>query len=229
MNDKNEQVMKNISGMESWRVFRIMSEFVDGVEKLSSIGHAVTIFGSARTDPSDKYYKLTEELTKKLAKKGFAIITGAGGGIMEAANKGAISEGAISVGLNIDLPFEQESNKYINTLLKFRYFFVRKVMFIRYATTFVLIPGGFGTLDEFFEVITLTQTKKIERSPIFLLGTEYWSGLVDWMKSKMLKESKISKKDLEVFKLVDDIDYIVDEIVKYRKTAETMKEKLMEK
>jgi uncharacterized protein (TIGR00730 family) len=224
----NEYQMKNISGMESWRVFRIMSEFVDGVEKLSSLESAVTIFGSARTKTDDKYYKITEKLAYMLAENNFAIITGAGGGIMEAANKGASSKEVVSVGLNIDLPFEQEPNKYVNQLLSFRYFFVRKVMFIRYSTAFIIIPGGFGTLDEFFEVATLTQTKKIEKTPIFLLGTDYWTGLVDWMKEKMLKEGKILEEDMNLFKLTDDIDYIVSEIVKHRDITER-KEKLKEK
>ncbi len=224
----NEYQMKNISGMESWRVFRIMSEFVDGVEELSSLESAVTIFGSARTKPDDKYYKLTEELSHKLAENNFAIITGAGGGIMEAANKGASSKDVISVGLNIDLPFEQEPNKYVNKLLSFRYFFVRKVMFIRYSTAFIIIPGGFGTLDEFFEVATLTQTKKINKTPIFLLGKDYWKGLVEWMTDKMLKEGKILEEDMSLFELTDDIDYIITEIIKYRKITER-KEKLAEK
>lgn len=214
----DDKIFENISGMESWRVFRIMSEFVDGVEKMSNIGNAVTIFGSARTDPNDKYYKMTVELSRKLAKKGFSIITGAGHGIMEAANMGAFEEGVNSVGLNIDLPFEQDSNKYINNLLMFRYFFVRKVMFVRYALAFILVPGGFGTLDEFFEVVTLTQTKKINQSPIFLLGRDFWGDLVDWIKDKLLKENKISEKDINLFKVVDDIDEIVNDIIKHKNT-----------
>lgn len=229
-NNNNDNIMENVSGMESWRVFRIMSEFVDGVEQLTTVGPAVTIFGSARTDKEDKYYKLAEELAGKLADHNFAIITGAGGGIMEAANKGASDKDKISIGLNIDLPFEQDSNSYINRLLKFRYFFVRKVMFVRYAEAFVIIPGGFGTLDEFFEVITLMQTKKIEKSPIFLLGSDYWTDLVGWIKNKMLKEKKINEEDIKLFKITDDIDFIVDEIVKnHNAQPKTIKDKLRER
>ncbi len=228
--NKSDIIMENISGMESWRVFRIMSEFVDGVEQLTTIGPAVTIFGSARTNKDDKYYKLTEELAGKLAKQKFAIITGAGEGIMEAANKGACEEGALSIGLNIDLPFEQDSNEYINRLLKFRYFFVRKVMFVRYAEAFVIIPGGFGTLDEFFEIVTLMQTKKIEKSPVFLLSSDYWTDLMGWIKNKMLKEKKINKEDIDLFKVTDDIDFIVDEIVKnHNAQPKTTKDKLRER
>ncbi len=188
---------------DPWRIFRIMAEFVDGFEDLSSIGPAVTVFGSAKTEPRDKYYKLAEQTAATLVKDGYAIITGAGPGIMEAANKGAKNVGGASIGLNIQVPIVQEPNKYVTNLIDFRYFFCRKVMFVKYAKAFVIFPGGFGTMDEFFESITLIQTEKIEEFPIVLVGSEYWKGLVEWMKVSMLKEDRIDKKDLELFSIVD--------------------------
>ena len=188
---------------DPWRIFRIMAEFVDGFEDLSSIGPAVTVFGSAKTEPRDKYYKLAEQTAATLVKDGYAIITGAGPGIMEAANKGAKNVGGASIGLNIQVPIVQEPNKYVTNLIDFRYFFRRKVMFVKYAKAFVIFPGGFGTMDEFFESITLIQTEKIEEFPIVLVGSEYWKGLVEWMKVSMLKEDRIDKKDLELFSIVD--------------------------
>ena len=196
---------------ESWRVFRILSEFVDGFEDLSDIGPAVTIFGSAR---SKKNNNIATKLAEMLSKKGFAIITGAGGGIMEAANKGAYTAGGESIGLNIDLPTEQKPNKYITKLLNFRYFFVRKVMFVRFSKAFIALPGGFGTLDEFTELITLIQTKKIKKFPVILMGKDYWSGFFSWMKNTVLAENNISPEDLKTFKIIDDphkaVKYIVD-------------------
>lgn len=198
-----------------WRVFRIMAEFVEGFETMSKVGSAVSIFGSARTDPKDKYYKKTEELAKKLAKHHFAVITGGGPGIMEAANKGAHEGNGISVGLNIHLPHEQVTNPYQNVSLDFHYFFARKMMFVKYAEAVVCMPGGFGTLDEFFEAMTLVQTHKAPKFPIVCIGKEYWSGLVDWIRKVMLdKYGCIEKCDMGLFHVTDDVDEAVDFIIK---------------
>jgi uncharacterized protein (TIGR00730 family) len=194
---------------DPWRVFRIMSEFVEGFEELSAIGPAVTVFGSARAKQNDKYYRLAEATAFKLAKAGYAIITGAGSGIMEAANKGAKKAKGTSIGLNIDVPVVQRPNAYISKLLDFRYFFCRKVMFVKYAKAFVVLPGGFGTMDEFFEAITLIQTKRIEPFPVVLIGKEYWQGLIDWMKKQMLKKSRIIRNELDIFKVADSPDEVV--------------------
>ena len=194
---------------DPWRVFRIMSEFVDGFEELSEIGPAVTVFGSARSKPSDKYYKLAEKIAAKLVKAKYAVITGAGSGIMEAANKGAKEAGGKSVGLNIDIPVAQKPNKYVTQLLDFRYFFCRKVMFVKYAKAFVVVPGGYGTMDEFFESITLIQTLRIRPFPVILIGKEYWSGLISWMKKQMLTDKLIDKKDLNIFKVTDNADEVI--------------------
>ncbi|MFA5411374.1 MAG: TIGR00730 family Rossman fold protein [Candidatus Omnitrophota bacterium] len=202
---------------DTWRVFRIMSEFVDGFEVLSQIGQAVSIFGSSRLKPSNKYYKLAEETAYLLAKEGYAIITGSGPAIMEAANKGAQRAGGHSVGLNIQIPHEQKANKYVETLLDFRYFFVRKVMFVKYAKAFVIMPGGYGTLDEFTEAINLIQTERIPRFPVVLLGSEYWRGLLDWLKDTVLKSGNITKKELELFTLVDEPKDVVEVIKKFYK------------
>ena len=194
---------------DPWRVFRIMSEFVDGFEDLSEIGQAVTVFGSARSKPSDKYYKLAEKIAAKLVKAKYAVITGAGSGIMEAANKGAKEAGGKSVGLNIDIPVAQKPNKYVTQLLDFRYFFCRKVMFVKYAKAFVVVPGGYGTMDEFFESITLIQTLRIRPFPVILIGKEYWAGLISWMKKQMLKNKLIDKKNLSIFKVTDSADEVI--------------------
>ncbi len=194
---------------ESWRIFRIMAEFIDGFEVLSKIPPAVSIFGSARTHPSDSDYKKAEETAAKFVKGGYAVITGGGPGIMEAANKGASEAGGVSVGLNINLPYEQKPNKYIGTYLDFRYFFVRKVMFVKYSTAFVIFPGGFGTLDEFFESIGLIQTHKIKPFPVILVGRDYWKGLKDWMEKTLLAGGKISPEDFNLFHIIDDPDEIV--------------------
>lgn len=195
----------------SWQVFKIMSEFVDGFEKLAAIGPCISIFGSARTAEDNPYYELTVEIASKLSKKGFGIISGGGPGIMEAANKGAYLAGGKSVGLNIHLPFEQSNNEYIDRdkNLEFRYFFIRKVMFSKYAQGFVMMPGGWGTLDEFFEVATLIQTKKLKYSPMICVGTEYWQGVFDWMKNVQLKAGNISPEDLDLIHLVDSADEAV--------------------
>ena len=200
---------------DSWRLFRIMAEFVDGFDSLSSIhGPAVSFFGSARTTKDDKYYKLTEKIAAELADQGYGVITGGGPGIMEAANKGAAEAGGHSVGLNIDLPFEQEPNIFTNMPLSFKYFFVRKVMFIKYAQAFICMPGGFGTLDEAFEAFTLIQTKRIKPFPVILVGTSYWSGLLDWIKEKMLAADRVDVEDMAILKVLDEPQEIVSYIKK---------------
>ena len=201
-----------IKSNDSWAIFKIMGELVEGFEKLGKIGPCVSIFGSARTKPESIYYKIGEEIAFKLAQKGYGIITGGGPGIMEAANKGAFTAKGKSVGLNIDLPFEQYSNPYIDNdkLINFDYFFVRKVMFVKYAQGFVVLPGGFGTFDELFEAITLVQTEKVGRFPIILVGKKFWGGLIDWVKSTVLEmEHNISPKDIELFSIVDTPDEAV--------------------
>lgn len=210
--DKNWNEIKT---KDSWQIFKIMSEFVQAFETLSKIGPCVSIFGSARTQPENPYYKMAEDIAEKLTLKGYGIITGGGFGIMEAGNKGAHKGEGKSVGLNIDLPFEQEANTYIDNdkLINFDYFFVRKVMFVKYAQGFVVMPGGVGTLDELFEAITLIQTQKIAAFPIVLVGKDYWSGLMDWIKNVMLeKEQNISLEDLDLFTLVDTTDEAVEYI-----------------
>ena len=198
---------------DSWAIFKIMGEFVNGFEKMSSVGPCVSIFGSARTKPEDKYYQLAERVAHKIVDSGYGVITGGGPGIMEAGNEGAYLGGGTSVGLNIKLPFEQHDNPYIDSdkSLDFDYFFVRKLMFVKYSQGFVVLPGGFGTLDELFESITLIQTGKIEQFPIILVGKEYWEGLFDWIKSTMLtKHGTISAKDLDLIHLVDSEDEVVN-------------------
>lgn len=198
---------------DSWAIFKIMGEFVNGFEKMSQIGPCVSIFGSARTKTDHKYYKLATEVAKKIADNGYGVITGGGPGIMEAGNKGAHEAGGTSVGLNIDLPFEQHDNPYIDSdkSLDFDYFFVRKVMFVKYSQGFVVMPGGFGTLDELFEAITLIQTNKIQKFPIILVGTEFWSGLMDWIKATLLDSfGNISAKDLDLIQLVDTPDEVIE-------------------
>jgi uncharacterized protein (TIGR00730 family) len=200
-----------------WRIFRVMAEFTEGFDELASVGPAVSIFGSARVKPEDKYYKLAEQTASKLAKAGFAVITGGGGGIMEAANKGAARVGGISIGLNIELPIEQIPNKYQNLSLHFRYFFVRKVMFLKYAHGFVVFPGGYGTMDEFMEALVLIQTLRQAHFPVILMGSSYWEGLIDWMRQTMLTEHKyIEPTDLEVFTIQDDPDAAVKIIVDFK-------------
>ena len=200
---------------DPWRIFRIMAEFVEGFEELAKIGPAVTIFGSARTKASDKYYKLAEEITFLLAKDGYAIITGAGPGIMEAANKGAKKAGVVSIGLNIQVPVAQKPNRFVTKLLDFRYFFCRKVMFLKYAKASVIFPGGFGTMDEFFETITLIQTQRMDKFPVVLVGSEYWKGLIDWIKKSMLNGDRILEEDLEIFSIVDEPEQVVSVIKKF--------------
>ncbi len=203
---------------DSWAIFKIMGEFVKGYEKLSQIGPCVSIFGSARTKPDQKYYKLTEKIAQKIVDHGYGVITGGGPGIMEAGNKGAHLAGGTSVGLNIDLPFEQHDNPYIdsNKNVDFDYFFVRKVMFVKYSQGFVVMPGGFGTLDELFEAITLIQTNKIDKFPIILVGTEYWNGLLDWIRKTIQDEFKnISDGDIDLVQLVDTEDEVIEILDKF--------------
>lgn len=198
---------------DSWAIFKIMGEFVNGYEKLSQIGPCVSIFGSARTKPDMKYYKLAERVAKKIVDHGYGVITGGGPGIMEAGNKGAHLAGGTSVGLNIDLPFEQHDNPYIDNdkSLDFDYFFVRKVMFVKYSQGFVVMPGGFGTLDELFEAITLIQTHKIDKFPIILVGSEFWGGLVDWIKTTLLDSfNNISAADIDLVQVVDTEDEVIE-------------------
>jgi uncharacterized protein (TIGR00730 family) len=208
-----EKEWNDIKTNDAWAVFKIMSEFVEGFEKLSKIGPCISIFGSARTAPDHPYYKMADELAYKICKKGYGIISGGGPGIMEAANKGANRAGGKSVGLDIDLPFEQNNNPYIDSdkSLQFNYFFVRKLMFVKYAQGFVVLPGGFGTLDELFEALTLIQTHKIERFPIVLIGKSYWKGLLQWIEKTLLEaNNNIEEEDLKLYLLTDSIDEAVE-------------------
>jgi uncharacterized protein (TIGR00730 family) len=215
MDEKSQFVVDALSIEESWRIFRIMAEFVDGIETLSKVRHAVSIFGSARTEPNDPYYAKVETLARLLAKKGFSVITGGGPGVMEAANKGAAEAGGQSVGMNIKLPMEQSPNPYATISIDYKYFFIRKVMFVKYAMAYVILPGGFGTLDELFEALTLIQTKRIKPFPVVLMGSEYWKGLVDWLKKTMLHSNNISPEDLESFQIIDDPSEVVKHIQKF--------------
>tara|TARA_B100000945_G_scaffold320460_1_gene330591 strand:- start:1103 stop:1777 length:675 start_codon:yes stop_codon:yes gene_type:complete len=203
---------------DSWSVFKIMGELVEGYEKLSQLGPCVSIFGSARTKPDDKYYKKTIEISEDIVNLGLGVITGGGPGIMEAANKGAQKAGGVSVGLNIDLPYEQTHNEFIDSdkVIDFDYFFVRKVMFVRYAQAFVVMPGGFGTLDELFEAITLIQTNKIERFPVILYGSDFWSGCIDWIKNTVCQKfNNVSTNEMFLFELVDSKEEIIDILKKF--------------
>ncbi len=209
---------QEIKVTDSWQIFKVMAEFVDGFEKLAKIGPCVSIFGSARTLADNKYYQIAVKVGQLLTERGYGVITGGGPGIMEAGNKGAFEAGGKSVGLNIELPFEQFHNKYIdhNKLLEFDYFFIRKVMFMKYSQGYIVLPGGFGTLDELFEAMTLIQTGKIARFPIVLVGTEYWSGLLDWIKNTMLeKEKNINPEDLNLFRLVDTAEEATEHIFRF--------------
>jgi len=197
---------------DPWRVFRIMGEFVEGFQELSDIGPAVTVFGSARTKKSNKWYKDAEKTSELLVKEGYAVITGGGPGIMEAGNKGASKLKGQSIGMNIDLPFEQKPNRYIKHLINFHYFFIRKVMFLKYAKAFVIFPGGYGTLDEFFESITLIQTKRMESFPIILYDTKFWAGLIEWLRKHVLKAKNIDPEDLDLFRIVDTPEEVVKKI-----------------
>jgi len=215
MDENSQFVVDALSIEESWRIFRIMAEFVDAIETLSKIRHAVSIFGSARTGPDDPYYGKAETLARLLAEKGFGVITGGGPGIMEAANKGAAEAGGQSVGMNIKLPLEQRPNPYANISIENKYFFIRKVMFVKYAVAYVIMPGGFGTMDELFEALTLIQTKRIKGFPVILMGSEYWKGLVDWLRKTVLREGKISAHDLSLIQVIDDPEEVARYIQRY--------------
>ncbi len=211
-NEKRHKNWNEIKTNDSWAIFKIMGEFVEGYEKLSRIGPCVSIFGSARTKPNHKYYQLAQRISQKITEHGYGIITGGGPGIMEAGNRGAHLAGGTSVGLNIDLPFEQHDNPYIDSdkSIDFDYFFVRKVMFVKYSQGFVVMPGGFGTLDEFFEALTLIQTHKIDPFPLILVGSEFWGGLIDWIKNTLLEAGNISPEDIDLISLVDHEDEVLN-------------------
>ncbi len=219
MSDKEREAWQTKSVKDLWRIFRIQSEFVEGFETMSEIGPSVSIFGSARTQPDNPYYTMGVEVAEELVRRGYGVITGGGPGIMEAGNKGARNMEGASIGLNIELPHEQGHNPYIDPdkLINFHFFFVRKTIFVKYSQGFIVLPGGFGTLDELFESLTLIQTRKITKFPVVLMGASYWTGLVDWLRDTMLAEGNISEKDLHLFKITDDpveaVD-IVDEFYK---------------
>jgi hypothetical protein len=206
---KSYPISADFTQQDSWRIFRIMSEFVDGFEELKDCSPAISIFGSARCGKDHSIYQKTEVIARRLVEEGFSIITGGGPGVMEAANKGAAEAGGKSVGLNVDLPFEQEANPYANRRLSFRYFFVRKVMFVKYAFGFVIMPGGFGTLDELFEAITLIQTDKIKPFPVVMFDSSFWGGLLNWIEDRLLGDERISPEDLKLFKVVDEEEEVV--------------------
>jgi hypothetical protein len=210
-----QYLIDDLSIQESWRLFKIMSEIVDGFENLSDIGPAVSIFGSARVKPEDKLYQQTEELSKKLSEAGYSVITGGGPGLMEAGNKGAFENGGESIGLHIHLPMEQHNNPYMNVKSEFRYFFIRKLMFIKYAMAYVALPGGYGTLDELSEALVLIQTHRIKPFPIVLFGVDFWSGLIDWFKNQMVTNGFCKEEDLDLFMVTDDIDEVVNHIKKH--------------
>lgn len=201
--------MEDLKTSEAWRVFRIQSELIDGIETLNELGPAVSIFGSARLGENSPYYRAASEVARQLSAAGFSVISGGGPGIMQAANEGAFQQGAHSVGLNIELPHEQKPNPQQDIRLSFRYFFVRKLMFVKYSIGYVVFPGGFGTLDEFFESLTLIQTRKIRHFPVILYGSDFWSGLIDWLKQQVLSQGCIEHDDMELFHLVDDVNEVL--------------------
>ncbi len=217
---KRKYLIDEINREEAWRLFRILAEFVEGFDALAGVEPAVTFFGSARSQEKDWEYQAARDLARKLAKDGCTVITGGGPGVMEAANRGAQEGGGLSIGLNIEIPFEQRPNKYIDKMIEFRYFFVRKVMFVKYSLAFVILPGGFGTMDELFEALTLIQTRKIKPFPVFLLGSNYWSGLIRWIGGHMVKEDKISPEDLDILHVVDDENEIIEGIRAVRRAID---------
>ncbi|WP_319584619.1 TIGR00730 family Rossman fold protein [uncultured Pseudodesulfovibrio sp.] len=210
-----QYLIDDLSIHESWRLFKIMSEIVDGFENLSEIGPAVSVFGSARVKQDEPLYQKTVELSKALSEAGFSVITGGGPGLMEAGNKGAFENGGESIGLHIHLPMEQKHNEFLNVKSEFRYFFIRKLMFIKYALAYVALPGGYGTLDELSEALVLIQTHRIKPFPIVLFGTEFWSGLIEWFKSQMVPNGFCKAEDLDLFKVTDDVDEVVSYIRKH--------------
>lgn len=209
---QRQYLLDEFAPKDTWRLFRILAEFVEGFETLAQTDRAVAIFGSARAKAGDFEYETAKAIAALLAQNGYAVITGGGPGVMEGSNRGAFEAGGESIGLNIELPFEQKGNPFVTTSVNFRYFFVRKVMFVKYSQAFVILPGGFGTMDELFESLTLIQTKKIKPFPVILVGRSYWKGLIDWIKDTMLRESKISLPDLEIFKVVDTPEEVLKAI-----------------
>jgi uncharacterized protein (TIGR00730 family) len=219
MDDNGKQYVIDAMAEDAWRMFRILGEFAQGFDEMADVGKAVTVFGSARLAASHPDYAKAEALTADLARRGYAVVTGGGPGIMEAANKGAFEAGGRSVGLNIALPHEQAPNGYQTDKVNFRYFFVRKVLLVKYSTAFVVFPGGFGTIDELFEALTLIQTKKIKPFPVFLVGVEFWRGLLQWLQGTLVRSGTIAEHDLHLFKVVDDVGGIPDEIEAYYGSA----------
>jgi len=212
---EKQYLIDALSMEESWRIFRIMAEFVESIEVLSNVRNAVTIFGSARVKPEDPYYHMAEKLGQLLAQNGFSVITGGGPGIMEAVNKGAAEAGGTSVGMNIKLPYEQKPNPFANLQIDYKYFFIRKVMFVKYAVAYVIMPGGYGTMDEFFEALTLIQTKRVKSFPLILMGSDYWQGLLDWLQNSMQKKDMILPCDFEMIQVFDKPEEVVKHIKKY--------------
>ena len=217
MNKNARYLIDEFNLQDAWRLFKILAEFVEGFDALAPVPLAVTFFGSARSVEGDVEYDTARELARKLASDNCSIVTGGGPGVMEAANRGAQEGNGLSIGLNIEIPFEQQPNPYIDKLISFRYFFVRKVMFIKYSFAFVILPGGFGTMDELFEALTLIQTHKIKPFPVFMVGKDYWSGLVDWVKDHMLGEGKISPEDLDTLHIVDSHEDVIKGIKRIRR------------
>lgn len=219
---KNRYEINRLEKQDSWRMFRIIGEFVEGFDLLPNYLPAVTVYGSARIQEDSPYYELARNLGEALSREGYTVITGGGPGLMESANRGAFEAKGQSIGLNVELPMEQKANPYLTQGMSFRYFFVRKVMLVKYATGFILLPGGFGTLDEFFETLTLIQTGKIKPFPVVLLGREFWSGLVDWMQDQVLNRGLVGKDDLSLFHLTDDVDDAVAHINEYRSNNDSV-------
>lgn len=215
-------MIDDLKGDESWRMFRIISEFTEGFDKLADVGFAISLFGSARFNHEHPYYKTTRSIAQRLSEEGFSIITGGGPGIMEAANRGARQGEGKSVGLNIELPHEQTPNLYQNLSLHYRYFFARKVMFVKYSIGYLCMPGGFGTMDEFFEALTLIQTHKVYEMPLVLFGSDYYRGLIDWLKNTMVKQGAVLDWELDIIKLTDDIDEVIDIMCEHRKYKQRM-------
>jgi len=214
---EKQYVIDAIKVGDTWRIFRVLSEMVEGFEKLSNIVPAVTVFGSARAKPNNKYYRMARNITGCLAEYGVSTLTGGGPGIMEAANRGAYEKGGKSVGCNIELPLEQKPNKYCNVLVSFHYFFIRKVMLVKYSSSFIIFPGGFGTMDELMEALTLIQTKKIKPFPLILIGREYWGGLIKWLEKQTLKKRLINKEDLELLEILDSEEEVVSKVLRFLK------------
>ncbi|UCH26365.1 MAG: TIGR00730 family Rossman fold protein [Trueperaceae bacterium] len=218
MDNLEKQYVIDALAEDTWRMFRIMGEFVQGFEEMSDVGKAVTIFGSARLGSEHPVYQKAIELAQELSRSGYTVITGGGPGVMEAANRGAFDIGGRSIGMNIDLPHEQAPNGYQTDTLNFKYFFTRKVMLVKYSTAFVAFPGGYGTIDELFEALTLIQTRKIKPFPVYLIGVDFWQGLVQWLQGTLLRLGTVSETDLHLFKVVDDVSHIPDEIDAYYKS-----------